>query len=107
MLDDNDIETISQHLGQPKDDFINEHLEKSDYDESYYKFNKQPCVFLCADGKCNIYDVRPSECKGFPFIDHPDRLSSLLGVISFAEECPVVFEILERLKNIYNFKYRP
>ena len=106
VLDDNDIEVISQHLGQSKGAFISEYLEKSDYDESYYKMNKQPCAFLQADGKCSINEVKPAECKGFPFTDHPDRLESMLGVISFAEECPVVFEILERLKKICRFKYR-
>ena len=105
VLDDNDIEAISQHLSQSKSDFISENLEKSDFDEGCYKINRQPCIFLCTDGKCSIYDVRPSECKGFPFTDHPDRLDSLLGMISFAEECPVVFEILERLKKIYGFLY--
>ena len=105
VLDDNDVEAISQHLGQPKDDFISENLEISDFDESCYKINQQSCAFLCADGKCSVYEVRPSECKGFPFTDHPDRLESMFGVISFAEECPIVFEILERLKKIYGFRY--
>ena len=106
VLDDNDVETISQHLGRSRDDFISEYLEKSDYDESYYRMRTQPCAFLCADGKCSINDVKPAECKGFPFTDQPDRLGSLLGVISFAEVCPVVFEVLERLKKIYGFRYK-
>ena len=106
VLDDNDIEVISRHLGQSTDDFMQEYLEKSDYDEIYYKFKTQPCTFLCTDGKCSIYHVRPSECRGFPFTDHPHRLESLFGVICFAEECPIVFEILEHLKKIYNFRYR-
>ena len=107
VLDNNDIKRISQHLGQTKDEFMREHLEKSEYDPDCYKINKQPCTFLCADGKCSINEVKPAECKGFPFTDHPDRLSSMLGIVSFAEECPVVFEILQRLKKIYRFRYRP
>jgi len=104
ILDDDDIRAVSQHLGQAKDDFIREYLEESDFDESNYKLKAQPCIFLCDDGKCQIQDVKPAECKGFPFTDQPERLFSLLSVVGFAEECPVVFEILERLKKIYRFK---
>jgi len=104
VLNDDDIERISRHLGQSKRDFINENLEKSDFDENEYRINKQPCIFLCDDGKCSIQAVKPSECEGFPFTDKPNRLESMLGMIDFAEECPVVFEILERLKEIYHFK---
>ena len=104
MLNDDDIEAISRHLGQSKQDFIKENLEKSDFDENAYKINKQPCIFLRDDGKCSIQEVKPEECKGFPFTDQPDRLGSMLSIIDFAEECPVVFEILERLKEIYDFE---
>ena len=103
VLNDDDINAISQYLGQPKTDFIKENLEKSDFDENEYKINKQPCIFLRNDGKCSIQEVKPSECKGFPFTDKPDRLGSMLSIIDFAEECPVVFEILERLKEMYDF----
>ena len=58
------------------------------------------------DGRCVIEECKPAECISFPHTDKPDRLSCLLGVLSFAEECPVVFEILERLKAIYGFDRR-
>ena len=105
VLNDADIEAISRYLGQSKRDFIKENLEKSDFDENEYKINKQPCIFLCDDGKCSIQDVKPAECKGFPFTDRPDRLGSMFSIIDFAEECPVVFEILKRLKEIYDFEW--
>jgi len=105
-LNKSDVDRISNYLGQDRNDFITEHLEKSEFDEDCYNIKEEPCIFLCVDGKCNIQDIKPQECKGFPFTDQPDRLGSLLGVIDFAEECPVVFEILERLKKIYWFKYR-
>jgi len=103
-LTHNDIETITQHLGQSKDDFIIENLEESIFDEGEYRLKTQPCMFLCADGKCRIQDIKPSSCKAFPFTDQPDRMLSMLGIIDFAEECPVVFEILERLKEMYGFR---
>jgi len=99
ILKDDEITDISRYLGKAENDFINECLTKSD--EGGYKIKGKPCSFLSADGKCEIQECKPSECKGFPFTDRPNRLSSMLSILDFAEECPVVFEILERLKRIY------
>ena len=103
---DSDIDAVSKYLGLQRDAFVSEYLDESDYDEDGYKTKEQPCVFLCDDGKCRIQECKPESCKGFPFTDQPDRLGSMLGVIDFAEECPVVFEILKRLKGIYGFEWR-
>lgn len=65
-----------------------------------------PCRFLDMDGKCQIQDCKPEECRGFPYTDRPDRLASLYSVFSAAEVCPVVFEILEQLKELYRFRKR-
>jgi len=102
-MTDKDIERVAQHIGQSKADFINENMEVSFFDEAEYKLKQQPCMFLCEDGKCSINDIKPVECGRFPFTDQPDRMGSMLGVIDFAEECPVVFEMLERLKGRYGF----
>ena len=106
VLNENDVETVSQHLGQSKNDFINENMEKSFFDEGDYIMKTQPCIFLCSDGKCQINDIKPATCQDFPFTNKPDRLSSMYSIIDFASECPVVFEILERLKKMYGFKRR-
>ena len=103
-LNDEDVNRISQHLGKTRDDFVSQYLKKSEFDEAVHVMEKIPCIFLCEDGKCSINEVKPIECKAFPFTDQPNKLDSLLGVIDFAEECPVVFEILERLKVIYRFR---
>ena len=103
VLNENDVEVISRHLGQSKKDFIDEYMEKSFFDEGDYVMKTQPCIFLCEDGRCQINDIKPTTCREFPFTDRPDRISSLYSIIDFAQECPVVFEILERLKGIYGF----
>lgn len=65
---------------------------------------KKPCPFLRDDGQCEVESCKPSECAGYPYTDRPDRMGSLLNIIASAEVCPVVYEILERLKNAYHFK---
>lgn len=37
-------------------------------------------------------------CKKYPYIDQPERLFSLWGMLDIVTICPVAFEIYERLK---------
>ena len=51
--------------------------EKTDYD----------CVFLeRPEGRCRIYDVRPSQCRTFPFWE--DVLKSKLSWDCYSQTCP-------------------
>ena len=109
VLSDDEISAIADYLGKTEDDFIAEYLEESDpfdTDEGRYQIKELPCSFLLADGKCSVQECKPSSCKGFPFTDQPDRLMSMFSIVSFADECPVVFEMLERLKKLYGFRKR-
>ena len=101
-VEQSDIPAIAKHLGQAESDFIGQYLAKDEI--GVYVVKDKPCSFLESDGKCRIYGVRPSVCRDFPHTKKSDRLFSLLSTISYAEECPVVFEIIERLKRIYNFR---
>jgi len=95
-----EVDSIAAFLGLTRQDFTERYLTQTI--EGYEI--KAPCCFLNEDGTCAIQACKPAECKEFPHTDKPDRMGSLLGIVSFAEECPVVYEILERLKKIYHFK---
>ena len=99
-----DIPAITEFLEQSENDFVEEYLIRDAEEEGIYNVKNKPCSFLCADGKCKIYGVRPLVCRDFPHTKKPDRLFNLLGIIGTAEDCPVVFEIIERLKKMYRFK---
>ena len=106
-LGEDEIKRIAAFLNVTESDFATEYLKKAKpYDDNPFEFKSKPCAFLEADGRCRIQECKPDDCTGFPFTDRPNRMSSLLGVISHAEVCPVVFEILERLKVIYRFRNR-
>ena len=102
-VDKNDITRISEYLGLSENDFIEKYLIVHD-DE--YIINEKPCRFLDADGKCRIQEIKPIVCRDFPNTNKPYRLYNMLGLFSFAEECPVVFEIIERLKLIYDYEVK-
>ena len=95
-----EIDSIASHLGLAKQDFINKHLSQTDEGLEI----KAPCCFLNENGECAVYECRPEVCRDFPHTDKPERLWSLLSVMGTAEICPVVFEIVKRLKTIYRFK---
>jgi Fe-S-cluster containining protein len=106
-LGDNEVTRISAFLGISESEFAAEHLTDADpEDDAPYKFKANPCEFLDGDGQCRIQDCKPNACTGFPFTDQPEKLSSLLGTLGHAEVCPVVFEIIQRLKAMYGFRSR-
>ena len=99
-IKDDEIRAASEFLDIMEDDFINRYIIQT---EEGYIAKGKPCCFLGADGRCQIQECKPSECIDFPYTNKPERLYSLLSVIEFSEICPVVAEIIERLKKIYNF----
>lgn len=102
-FDEEEIEEAAKFLEIDKDDFIEKYLH---LDMGEYITKEIPCIFLNEDGECKIETYRPASCRDFPFINKPERLKSLYSIIEFARVCPVVFEIIERLKMEYKFKIR-
>ena len=105
VLDNDEVKKISAFLGMDENNFIIDYLTNAEPDdEKPYIIKSTPCAFLCDDGRCKIQNCKPDVCVGFPFTDQPDRLSSMYSVINHAEVCPIVYEILERLKMMYRYR---
>lgn len=102
LVQEEEIAPIAEYLGLPEQRFIDEYIIKT---RNGYEI-EGPCRFLNGDGKCAIQECKPEVCRDFPHTDKPGRLWSLYGVLEYAETCPVVYEILECLKDIYGFKRR-
>ena len=61
-----------------------------------------PCRYM--DGKkCSIYEHRPIQCKTFPYTSKEGFISRLWGMIGFYAICPIVFNLMEELKDIFRF----
>jgi Fe-S-cluster containining protein len=105
ILASDDVKRIAAFLEISENDFISEYLTDADADEEKpYRFKTKPCSFLNDDGRCRIQECKPDVCREYPHTEQPDRMASLLGVVANAEVCPIVFEILERLKKMYRFR---
>ena len=100
-----DLEQDAGVLGLTKEELIEKYLEKSETEDGY-ETKHVPCDFLDQNGDCRLGSCKPQSCKTFPYTDQPERLYSLLSVLDVIEVCPVAFEIFERLKKEYGWRYR-
>jgi Fe-S-cluster containining protein len=92
-----DMPRIAGHLGMAPEEFIAAYLEQ-DKEDGGYRMKTIPCPFLGDDNKCKIYDVRPENCRGYPFTDKPDFPSRSITNTLNAMDCPAVFYIVEKIK---------
>ncbi len=69
-----EINDISEFLGLERQNFIDTYTRKVNYRISLKELKIKEsfhCVFFDSDKKgCQIYPVRPSQCRTFPFWDH-------------------------------------
>ena len=97
-----DIKKIAMYLGISQKQFIKDYGISKDEDGDLVL--NAPCKLLLNNGECSVEKVKPQTCREFPHTDKPNRMSSLLGILASASVCPIVFEILERLKKVYGFR---
>jgi uncharacterized protein len=98
-----ELKSVSNLLKMKEKEFKDKYIKE---DMGEYLLNVKPCCFLMEDGSCAIESCKPLSCKDYPFTNKPERLWSLLGILTSASICPVVFEMLERLKKEYGFSKR-
>jgi uncharacterized protein len=95
-ITDKDIERIAHKQKMKEVDFIARYLHVDE--DQWYVFNETPCPFLMPDNFCMIYDYRPKACSEYPHTDRR-RFYQLLDLTMLNRElCPIVYEVVERLK---------
>ncbi|MCK7553486.1 YkgJ family cysteine cluster protein [Chitinophaga sedimenti] len=57
-----------------------------------------PCPFLAADNTCDIYDMRPGDCRNYPYTDSDEFFKRPNTTYLNSTICPAVFYVLERLR---------
>ncbi len=92
-----DVERAGKALRMKSQTFIDSYL-RIDEDNDYV-FKEMPCPFLGHDNYCFIYADRPKACADFPHTNHTKMLKHLPLALKNSATCPVVFYVLERLKN--------
>lgn len=92
-----DIKRIAAHFSitpkQFKEKWLYQEEETGDWMNT-----STPCQFLQKDNKCSIYEIRPSDCAGFPH--HHKKEFDLYNdtYIGNVERCPATYELVNRLR---------
>jgi Fe-S-cluster containining protein len=92
-----DILRISAHLNMTPEAFREKWLvyEKKDGD---WINKKQPCQFLdMKTNMCSIYEVRPADCAGFPYLKKKKMKDYLHVHKQNVEYCPATYRMVEKL----------
>jgi Fe-S-cluster containining protein len=95
-----DVDRLSERLEVSAQKVRDEYVETEEGDQ-YFKH--LPCSFL-KDKKCTVYDDRPDGCRSFPHLHKPEFTSRMLGIIQNYSICPIVFNVMEKLKAEFNFR---
>ena len=100
-LHEKDIAVLAQLENCTLEHYQNIYCEKDEFGETYLK--AVPCHYL-EGKKCSIYENRPEECSRFPYTNEEGFISRLWGMLNSYEICPIVFNLMERLKQELRFR---
>jgi len=101
QLSKKDISVLAQMENITAEDYLLNYCEDDGFGDIYLK--SLPCRYL--NGKsCSLSDNRPDQCRRFPYTNQKGFTSRLLGMLTFYEICPIVFNLMERLKGEMRFR---
>jgi len=99
-----DVKRISKHLGMSEETFRKKWLYKDRTGDWMNK--KQPCQFLdLKTNMCNIYEVRPRDCAGFPH--HTKKKMNVDYMHMYKQNiefCPATYRLVEKIKEVVSDK---
>lgn len=91
-----DINRIAKSKNLSPQDFSDKHLKINE--DGNYVLNQTPCVFLEADNKCGIYEIRPEACASYPHIN-TRNISQLFPYFeTHVSTCPIIEEVIREVK---------
>ena len=90
-----DIKRISKYLGMKEGDFKDQYLFTDE--EGDHVTKEKPCPFLGSDNFCSIYDMRPTDCVRFPYMDDDFMLKRQPLALKNSTFCPITYYVIEKL----------
>lgn len=95
-----EAEALAGYLQMSLTDTKEKYIEESE--QGQLIINTIPCHFL-AGTTCSIYPQRFTECREFPHLHKPHFTSRLLGTMGYYAMCPIIFNVVEQLKDELDF----
>ncbi|MDH4202385.1 MAG: YkgJ family cysteine cluster protein [Phycisphaerae bacterium] len=103
MCSEQDQQRLAAGLSITAEQLREQYLEYDESDdEPGWRMKKSPCPFL-RDKKCMVYEHRPDNCRGYPYLHEPEFTCRTWGMIERTLTCPIVFQVMEKLKEKLNF----
>jgi Fe-S-cluster containining protein len=101
-----EVDRLARRLAMTSQQFIETYLQRSEpNDDNSWTTRTTPCPFL-KDNFCSVYEDRPADCSGYPYLYRPQFVSRTLGMIGRTSTCPIVYEVMEELKKSLGFRRR-
>lgn len=94
VLGEPDVERLARRLDLTPEQVRERYLRLED---RALVFDVIPCPFL-VDRRCSVYEDRPVDCRSYPHLQKSEMVSRLLSVVDDAGTCPIVYEVLERVR---------
>lgn len=99
-INEEEADRASKYLNQSREEFDELYIEKSEAGKML--INTIPCHFL-KDNACSIYEVRFEGCREFPALHLPHFQKRLFTVFMHYSRCPIIFNVMEELKDVVGF----
>ena len=90
-----DIKRISKYLGMKEGDFKEAYLLVDSDGDCVAK--TLPCPLLGEDNYCTVYDVRPSDCARFPYMEDDFMLKRQPLALKNSTFCPITYSVIDKL----------
>jgi Fe-S-cluster containining protein len=101
-----EVSRLAQRLGIERQRFIEKYLERTEAgNKNPWQTRMKPCPFLNGN-RCSIYEDRPADCSGYPYLYEPEFVFRTLAMIGRTFTCPIVYEVMEDLKKTLGFPRR-
>jgi hypothetical protein len=98
-----EADRLAGRLKMEPQQFINAYLERTEPgDDNPWQTRTTRCPFL-KDNRCSVYEDRPADCRGYPYLYEPEFVYRTMGMIERTSTCPIVYEVMEELKKSLGF----
>jgi len=97
-----EIEQIESYSGVRREDFLQLGRYPADGPYQTLKHNGNSGCYFYKNGRCQIYPVRPLDCRFFPFDIIEDDENDLRWIV-YTELCPVDFDYKESFQKLKAF----
>jgi len=108
----NCCEKLAPNFSEEEVDYLAkiEKISSKDYIKKYcvvedgdIYLKTEPCRYL-KDKNCTIFENMPIKCSTFPYTKKPNFTGRLYSMIEFYAICPIVYNIMEILKDELRFR---